>query len=214
MTAFPNGQGITPTTSLLSRKTELLFPDIDGVGINLSPAATYFYYNNAWRKSGQPASVSYNDQIVLPDQYFVVRQNNQAPTVTFNPPGACAMKKIRLPFYTQTSTKQDNYVGLYRPKAQTLNESNLTNAFVATTSLLTRKDELLVFDNTVQQKNKSPSATYFYYNSAWRKSGQPSTVDFGTNVVFEPGIGVIIRKATNSVAATAIWVNSPNYTNP
>jgi uncharacterized protein (TIGR02597 family) len=209
MTAFPNGQGITPTTLPSQRKTEILFPNIDGVGINLIPAATYYYYSSHWRRVS-PSGIA-DDQIILPDQYFIVRQSSQAPTVTFNPPGACAMKKFRIPLYTQTSTKQDNYVGLYRPKLQTLNESNLTNAFVVTTLPSQRKDELLVFDNTVQGKNKVP-ATYYYYSGAWRKVG--TSGDVGTNEVFTPGTGVIIRKATNSVAATAIWVNSPNYTNP
>jgi uncharacterized protein (TIGR02597 family) len=77
--------------------------------------------------------------------------------------------------------------------------------------LASRKDELHVFDNAAEGKNKSASAIYFFYNGAWRRVGLPASTDVGTNVVFNPGTGVIIRKAITIDGSTAVWQNPPNY---
>jgi uncharacterized protein (TIGR02597 family) len=127
------------------------------------------------------------------------------------------MHKTRTPFYANSvgsGLRQDNVVSIYRPAVQTLDQSTITNAFVPSVSTLLagRRDEVLVFDNTIQGKNKSAAATYFYFNNGWRRQGAAATINYGPTNVFNPGTGFIVRKATNTVSTT-MWVNSANYTN-
>src|SRR6185503_7671702 len=76
-TAFPGGRGVIPSATLGTHATEILIPDFVGVGINLSAPTTYFLLTNAtfpngiWRKAGD--AVSHNDDVLLPDGYFIVR---------------------------------------------------------------------------------------------------------------------------------------------
>ena len=185
---------------------------LDQSGINLGYSSTYFFFNSAWRKVGANVNSNYNDTVFLPDQYVVIRQNNGADTTQVTAMGQVALSRIRIPLYSNSfgGPKQDNFVGLVRPSNYSLDQSGLTNAFTATTSLGSRNDELLVFDNSVQQKNKGPSATYFYYNNGWRKVGASVSVNFGASNVFQAASGAIVRKQTNSVL-TSVWANDPNY---
>jgi uncharacterized protein (TIGR02597 family) len=206
------GNAIVVTTSTLSRKTEVLLPNIAGNGINLSSAGTYFIFNGAWRKVGQPATTSFNTQQLWPDNSFVVRQPTLAVPTTYTISGEVDTGNLVLGLRTQNATKQDNFVGLPRPVNTTLNALALggTSAFVTTTSTLSRKDELLVFNNATAGKNKAASATYFWFNSAWRKVGQPATTDFGTDVI-TAGNGFIIRKSNVTGGPTAFWNNTASY---
>ena len=212
-TAFPGGSGITPTTSILSRKTELLLFDPAAVGINPSASFIDYFFQGHWRQVGQPTSILHDDDILLPDTHFIVRQSSGAPTTVFTPPGIVPTRKLTAPLYTHSSVKQDNVLGLARPANVSLNQSGLieSGGFVPTTSILSRKDELLFFDNTVFGKNKAASFIYYYFNGAWRKVGQSASIDVGADQVFLAGTGVVIRKSTNSTSATAFWVNSSNY---
>jgi uncharacterized protein (TIGR02597 family) len=217
-TVFPGGTGVVATTSALSHKTEILFPNIAGTGINLSPTATYFFLGGAWRRSIPSANVNsnFNDVVILPDQYVVARQNNNANTSTNVMMGQVVLAKTRAPLYANLpgGPRQDNFLAIYRPAVQTLNQSGLSNVIKVTTSTLNHNDELLVFDNATQARNKSPSATYFYYSNGWRRSvpSAPASVDFGETNVFLPGSGFIVRRQTNTTT-TVIWSNPPNYSN-
>jgi uncharacterized protein (TIGR02597 family) len=106
--------------------------------------------------------------------------------------------------------KQDSFFGLARPVTVTLDDSGLisSGAFAPSPLPGSRTDELLTFDNTSVAKNKSSSAVYYYWNSAWRRVGAGTTI-VGSTPVFVPGSGVIIRKGTN--IAAPIWTNAPNY---
>src|SRR5262249_30029214 len=151
-----------------------------GVGIDLASSATYYFFNNAWRKFGQPNGSNFNDVVILPDQYVIGRQNNNADTSTMIAPGLVLTNKTRSPGYANAASgslvKQDNYLTVYRPAVQSLDDSGLSNVMVASTIAI-QKDQILVFDNTAQAKNKSASATYYFFNNAWRKFGQPNTLN-------------------------------------
>ncbi len=217
-TAFPGGRGVIPSPTLGTHSTEVLIPDFNGVGINLSAPTTYFFLTNAtfpngiWRKVG--VGTTHNDDVLLPDVYFIVRHktNGIVPlpiNTVFTAQGSVPVSKLMVTLATEVSTKQDNFVALTRPVTNTLNESGLvqSGAFLASPSLGTHTDELLVFDNAQVAQNKAVSATYFYLNSTWRRVGFAG--DFGNEPVFTPGTGVIIRKQTNSVSS--LWVNTPNF---
>jgi len=215
-TAFPQGKGVIATALSFSRKTEVLIPNVNGVGINLSPGPAYYFLTNAtfpngiWQQVGT-LTTNKNDDVLLPDNYFIVRHNTASNTV-FTAQGSVPVSKLAVPLATEAFTKQDNFVALSRPVTATLNESGLiqSGAFIGSPTTFSRTDELLVFNNAVAAKNKAPSARYFYLSpsNTWCKVGF-GTTDMGSQPVFTPGIGVIIRKYTNSVSG--LWVNSPTY---
>jgi uncharacterized protein (TIGR02597 family) len=206
-TAFPNGAGVFASPTPGNRFTELLLPDTTSAGLNLSAAKVLFYYGGVWKQIGD--ANSHNDDPLMPNSYFVVR-HNVATNSTLTLFGSVTPWKHAINLRTSSTTQQDNAIGLPRPVVVSLNDSGLISsaAFIASPLPGNRTDELLVFDNSIAQKNKSASSIYYFWNGAWRRVGGGST-DFGTTQVFTPGTGVIIRKGTNVTSAS--WLNSANW---
>ena len=215
-TAFPQGKGVIASAVSFSRKTEILIPNVNGVGINLSPGLAYYFLTNAtfpngiWQQVGA-LTTNKNDDVLLPDNYFIVRHNTASNTL-FTASGSVPVSKLTVPLVAENFTKQDNFVALTRPVTNSLNESGLiqSGAFIGSPTTFSRTDELLVFDNSVAAKNKAPSDRYFYLSpsNTWCKVGF-GTTDMGNEPVFTPGTGVIIRKNTNAVSF--LWVNTATY---
>ncbi len=214
-TLFPatdSGTSFTPST-LASINTSIIIPNIHGVGINLASSATYFHFNNAWRKIGLSFAIDKGDDILLPDSYFIVRNTNSAKAGTLTTYGRVPTGKAALVLTTRPDRAQDNPVALARPVPVTLAESNLisSGAFAVTTNWVMPKDLLLVFDNTVRVINKSATGTYYYFNNGWRKIGHAPTVDFSNDPVFSANYGVIIRKAASGTGNSATWSHAATY---
>ena len=210
-TVFVNGNGIVPSTSTILHNTEVLIPSLTNAGINLSASATYYYYTNsgavAWRKAGSSAT-NLNDDILQPNAYLVIRQKVSTNT-TFTSFGDVILTKVTIPLQINSSNKQDNAVGLTRPIAVSLTDSALiaSGSFTPSVSTIIHKDELLTFDNTTTNFNKSVAATYYYYNSTWRKVGD--AIDYSSSNILSPSVGFIIRKA--NAASSPLWTNTPTY---
>jgi len=215
-TAFPGGKGVMATALSFSRKTEVMIPNVNGVGINLSPGSPYYFLTNVnfpngiWQQAGA-SPTNKNDDVLLPDNYFIVR-NNTASSTVFTAQGSVPTSRLTVPLAAENFTKQDNFVALTRPATNTLNESGLiqSGAFLGSPTTFSRTDELLVFNNEVAAKNKAPTARYFYLSpsNTWCQVGS-GTTDMGNQPVFTPGTGFIIRKQTNAVSS--LWSNLPNY---
>jgi uncharacterized protein (TIGR02597 family) len=199
--------------SSINRQTQLLIPNYSGVGINLAPSVTYFYFNSAWRRFGSPLTEDHSDDPIVNAGYFTLR--NAATGTTLTTLGSVLTKNTTIPLFTRvgaTSVTQDNFVSVIRPIDVKLNDLGLitSGAFLSSPSSINRIDQLLAFDNAQVAINKSPSSTYYYLNSAWRKFGQPTTTDFGNDTI-AAGTGFIIRKGGTPAGATSLWKNSPTY---
>lgn len=198
------------------RRTELKLPDLVSSGTNLAPTQTFFIYNGVWRKPGD--AVDYGSTRIHPDSYFIVRHTSSVTAgTTYLCLGEVEMGNFAIPLSTQSTTglntRQDNFVAVPRPINLTINQLGLVpDAFVASTNAYAsgRKDELLVFNNASQAFNKAASATYYYYNNAWRKQGANPTIDFGTDVI-PAGAGFLVRKAPTVGGVTSFWVNPATY---
>lgn len=207
-TIFPGGSGVNVSPTSGNRNTEVLIPNFSGAGINLSASKIYFFNNGIWKQVGQ-GSTDYGDDILLPNTHFIVR-HNVATNTTLTTFGIVAMSKLALPFAVSPLFQQDNFIGLARPVGVSLDGSGLINtgAFITSSLPGVHADELLSFDNSVGQRNKSAAALYYYWSGAWRRVGF-GTSNVGSDQVFAPGAGVIVRKGTNSTSP--VWINSPNY---
>jgi len=216
-TVWPNGQGVVPTTSIAIKKTEVLFPAIGGNGINLPPPTAYFFLQTAavtnWAVVGGGTS-NVNDQIILPDQYVILRQGAFGPTTNVAL-GAVPEYPIQIPLYTQTGSQQDNFVGIYRPSTATLAQSGLSNSFIASTVAIHR-DEVLVLNPNGQAQNAPFNQAYYFVNptlvgdSGWRLVGG-GTADAGSSNVFALGTGVIVRKIATNSPPVVLWNSQQNY---
>lgn len=195
-TIFPTtdaGVSFTATTSPPSYKTLIRVPDYSASGINLPFAAEYYFFSGAWQRVSGGVG---DDDALLPDSYFVIRNANGAPTLPLTCLGGVLLNKIALPLVTAASPGQDNPVSLVRPLDVALNATGLGPAFGA-------NDQLLVFDNAQQAFDKSPSATYFY-DTRWRLSGDATSADRGNDII-PLGTGFIVRKVGGS---NTFWTNS------
>jgi uncharacterized protein (TIGR02597 family) len=208
-TVFPNGNGVNISPTAGNRNTEVLIPDLSSAGINLSAAKIYFLNAGLWKQVGQ-GNTSHDDDILQPNAFFIVRHNVTTNTV-LAAVGRVITSPITITLQTQTGVLQDNCIGLQRPVPVSLNDSGLisSGAFSQSPTPGNRTDELLTFDNSVVARNKSSSASYYYWSNAWHQVGD-GTTDVGTNQIFQPGTGVIIRKGTNNVSPA--WTNSATWT--
>ncbi|MBM3257407.1 MAG: TIGR02597 family protein [Candidatus Liptonbacteria bacterium] len=192
-TIFPGGIGVHASTSQFTRRTEVFL--FSGTGINLSAARTYFFMGN-WRQYGVTGNK--DDDILWPDTYFIVRHNLSTDT-SLTCFGDVISSKWAIRLRSRSAGRQDNPVALPRPAAQSLNQSGLveSGAIRPSMSRFQRADELLVFDNQAIGKNKSASATYFFFAGRWEKYGE-SQRDAGDDLIFAPGTGVIIRRNSST----------------
>lgn len=205
------GSMFTATTVPASPQTTLGLFVPPATGINGSPASTFFFYSGAWRQTGQSLSVSKDDQPISMESPIRIRNAvNGGALVAV---GAVVMHKLAFRITTSAGAQQDNPVALARPVPVTLDAAGLiaSGAFAASAGPLARADLLMVTDNTAPGINKAPVAYYIYYNSGWRKLGQPLTTDFGTDVVFDSSKSVTIRTGTSPGGAVRYWINAATY---
>lgn len=204
-TLFPGGEGVNAATSHVMRDTEIMFQDPSEIGINQAADSIYYYLDGEWKKVGGDLNVDYRNAIIVPDGFFIVRHNTGvATTITFT--GEVIMGKIALPLVFQDLSAQDNIVGLQRPIEMTLDEAGLGPN-------LGPGDALYVWDQSAAQQNRmiANADKYTYDGTAWRKND--GTDNVGSEQVFRPGVGFVIRKAIDTEVNQVIWVNEPNYGN-
>lgn len=195
------GQKFTATTNMASLETELLFFDESAVGINRKPSFAYYFYNGAWRRTGSPENISFNNTLIYPDSYFIQRNKGTATTATINgrvlPGSVGAVLEGGI-------VPNDNHVALCHPMPVTLAQSGLVEGgFTPSPSAGKIADRLLLFDNTESGFNRAPSAVYYYYDGGWRRVGSPVANDYGGTVTIPVGSGFIVRKASS--ASSSVW---------
>ncbi len=223
---FPSGTGVngSATHSLGARQTEVFLPDQVTSGVDLAPAASYYYFTGTgqggpgWRKAGAISTIV-NDEVLYPDNYFIVR-HNVATATSLTQMGTVQIGQVQLPLSTlATGENQDIAVAIPVPASLSLTQSNLfeSGAFAGSSShsLGSRKDELYVWDNSVVATSKSPDVQYYYFTGAgqggpgWRKAGDINTIR-NSEVVVAPGKTIAIRKKTLGAPSTTFWTVTPS----
>ncbi len=215
----------TPTAVIGTYKTQIL-PNFVFAGSNLPVSPTYFFDGNTskWRRVGD-GGADFGDDVIAPNSYFVVRNDNGAPTLPLNSVGSVLTKKFATPLATAALQVKDNAAAMIRPVDVTLLASGLTptdGSFVASFmgngikngSRLVLNDQLLLFDNAQVATNKTPSAVYYYLDgvgktAGWKLSGDGLT-DHGNDII-PAGTALVIRKAKTAGGATVFWTNAPTY---
>jgi uncharacterized protein (TIGR02597 family) len=218
-TLFPAANvnvSFTPTASTRTFKTEVLIPYYTAPGVNLSASKIYYFIssgaNVGWRLFGDSTTTDHGDDVLIPDGYMTVRNQNGSPTLPLIVGGNVPMSKLTVALATLSTGAQDNATAVIRPIDVPLNNSGLNpsdGSFVATTSTRNFKDELFLYDNSQVGLNKSASYIYYYMNNGWRLFGDAPTTDHGADLILA-GSAITIRKATAG-GQTAFWTNTPTY---
>lgn len=202
-TLFPASQAGTAfvaSGSALSRQTEVLTYDASQTGINRASSGTYYFLNGAWRKVGSSAGTSFDSTLIFPDGYVI--QRNKAAATNLVQTGRVQPAYLGSVIEATASVQNDNFVSISFPIDVTLDQSGLIGTvFAASSSPLAISDQLLWYDPAATGINLASSATYYYYNGAWRKRGSSSSLNFGSTVL-KAGSGFIIRKAANGTSGT------------
>lgn len=212
-THIQNGHAIVASGNILvtQRRTELLLPNTTETGVSRLPGAPFFITSSTWRRDGISGNVG--SQSISPDSYLIIRHRLSVlhPTI-FRSFGEVELKNISVPLSTNVSGRRDTYVAIPRPVDVRLDELNLIElgAFVASGGVLVpqRRDQLVVFDNSLNKINKLPTAAYFYSGGHWRIDGSS---DPQNHVVIPAGSGFVVRKHQTITGSTAFWHNTPNY---
>jgi uncharacterized protein (TIGR02597 family) len=226
-TIFPAGVGVHSSSShsIAVRQSEILIPNNTSSGVDLASPISYYYFTGAtgagpgWRKAGVSAVLA-NDDVLMPDSFFVVRHNIASDTL-LTLTGTVQMSQLATPLGTiSNSVDQDNAVALPFATELTLTQLKLfeSGAFVGSSShsISLRQDQVLVWDNSVLGKNKASATSYYYYTGAaglgpgWRRSGVTGTMA-NNDVVIGPSKGIIIRKKSGGAPVTTLWTVKPPY---
>lgn len=215
----PKDQGVSFTPSLnatgIGRRTQILFPDVAGSGINRAPTRTYYFLTNSGWRNPATGTNSADNTPILPDSYFIVRNpTNATAGLKLTVEGTVHTGPMAVQLDRLATGKNDNYVSLGRATDIPLNELGLisSGAFKPSSSTLPtgRGDELLVFGPEQTGFNKAPIALYYYLSNgttqAWRSSST-GTNDVGGHIL-PAGGGYIIRKAAAAPGGSQFWTNN------
>ncbi len=205
--AFPLGVANEDEDEPGTRSIEVIVPQAVSSEGNMVPSGIYYFSGGAWRQVGAGIDSNADDAVLEPGRALVIRNNDaEAKDALFF--GEVIDSPIAIPLSESDTFVSDNFVGLNRPLAIALDELGLApgGVFEETTDPGDPNDLLLVYSLTESGKNKQPSASYFYYNGAWRKVGDEAA-DSGSDVI-EPGMGLAVRKIqVGSDPQDANWVN-------
>jgi uncharacterized protein (TIGR02597 family) len=197
---------VSTGTFPFQRQSEVLMPNLDGVGINRAPNRKFFIYNGQWRQDTTGTPVA--DSVILePDSFLIVRQKANAGTRTLLLAGTVETGPLSSFLYTRAAGQQDNLLSLERPVPVRLADLDLGGAFTASlgTFPFQRRDELLVWAELPAGINQAPKHKFFFYNSQWREDS--SGVPVSDNFEILPGMAFIVRKYAVASGTTAVWTN-------
>ena len=116
MRTFPSRPRLRPPAT----RRKFWCPIRATAGINLPYLPAYFFSNNVdgstsgWRVVGNNTT-DRGDDILLPENYFVIRNANGAPTLPLTSVGSVLTKKFAMGLVTSATQAQDNAVAMIRP---------------------------------------------------------------------------------------------------
>jgi uncharacterized protein (TIGR02597 family) len=222
---FADQEALTASASVagLGARSEVQFYGAP-TGVNSVSSEVFYYYDGAqfggagWRLKGDDLTAIHDDQPIAPDRAFVFRNITDSPA-TLSLPGYVQMTQ-------STAVVEGGLVDQDLPLATSssvpisLADSNLleNGGFQATSAISgLNGDLLLVIDNSASGFNKTAAAVYYYYDGSmfggpgWRLKGGDFFTLMDAVEVFQPGQGVILRKAGGDEGTVNLWHFLPTY---
>jgi len=197
-------------TQSFARKTQVLFPNLTGTGINLAASGIFYQTANGWHDALNSNQIT--NPRIEPDQFIIIRHRTQDGETVFTPVGSVDMHDVRTVLATRTNGATDNPVSNIRPIPMKLKDLGLISSGGFTPSLGTqsfnRRDTLMTFNNAATGLNKAAAHIYFYNNPTgeWMDALESNRV--ADDDLIEPSTGCIIRKYQTGTGASALWKHS------
>ena len=206
--AFPLGVANEEESEPGLRKIEVIVPQATSSARNMIPEGIFYFSGGAWRQVGACLSAVADNSVLYHGRALVIRNNG---TVVKNALffGEVVDAPIAIPLSESAQHPLNNFVGLNRPLAISLDELGLAGGgvFEETTDPDNPSDKLLVYSLTEAGKNKKPVGTYYYYNGAWREESAGASADKGGDLI-QPGMGLAVQKIqVGSNPEDSNWVN-------
>jgi len=219
-TIMPAGKGTNASTRISAPgRSKVMFGNADSAGTNLGYKNSYYYYSTSsgaanWADSLNSGQTACANDVIYPDQYFVLRNDGSSYGTTLTFSGNVLMSKNSILLKNLSATgQQDNLVSL--PSCVPITLSQLTaelitsdNFFKPSTRVSSPAggDYLIVYPETAA-KNKNPAATYYYNNGNWYKgSGVLANTD-----IIPSNSAVIIRRASRGEVVAVRKSFTPEY---
>lgn len=192
------------------RKSEVLFPDLAGMGIKRALSRRFFIAGGQWREDA--AGFPNADAVALPpDTFLVVRQPATAGSRVFAVAGTVEPGTVSSWVFAEAAQDNDNHFAQPRPVAVRLDALGLESVMVASAGNFSfqRKDEVLIWDNAELAQKKAPARRFFLVGGSWREdtAGFPSA----DAAEFAPGAAFILRKKAAGTARTETWSQEPGF---
>ncbi len=207
-TAFPLGVANEDEDEPGLRKIEVIVPQATSSAGNMIPEGIFYFSDGAWRRVGEGINSVADNSVLYHGRALVIRNNDtEAKSALFF--GEVIDAPIAIPLSESDQYALNNFIGLNRPLAITLDELGLAGGgvFEETTDPENPNDRLLVYSLTASGKNKKPVASYYYYNGAWREESAGASENKGGDLI-EPGMGLAVQKIqVGSNPEDSNWVN-------
>ena len=204
-----------PSSGLLpgQRGSELLMYPSGSVPENASPDRVFFVTSSGWFEadSGIPAA---DDAVLPPHAVLVIRHPDHAAQTWFRPAALVTTSPSGMVLKSRRGSALDHFVSLNRPIPAELGQLiTLARALTPSPGLSPsqRRDLLLVFDNATADRDRQPSATYFFHRGDWYRAtsdGQPPQRANDANL--PAGAVLVIRKAPTLNPRSTVWTQDPN----
>lgn len=166
-TAFPDGEGIGENADPFNPTTTVSVNDLSAVGVNLSTAATYFYFPGptpvaaGWYQTGSFAAS--NGVRLSPDTYLTIRNSGDSALSTVTA-GSVPTAVVGTTVIGLTAESQDNQLANPYPAPLVLSASGLTDVVAPAADPFNPLDTVLIYDiEGTSGQNISAAATYFYF---------------------------------------------------
>jgi uncharacterized protein (TIGR02597 family) len=222
---FGEQSSLTAASSVsgIGDRSEVHFFSSDG-GIDSSSSSVFYYYDGegfggaGWRMKGDLLTELHDDQPIAPDRAFIFRNITDA-TAKLQLPGHVQMTQSAF-VITSNEVDQDVRVTTTNSVAMSLGDSQLltTGGFQSTSSIVgLGGDFVMVLDNDEAGFDKAAADVYYYYDGSafggagWRRKGAAFTAIMDDVEVFQPGQGIIIRKAGSTESTEHFWRHLPAY---
>jgi uncharacterized protein (TIGR02597 family) len=200
-TAFPGGEGVGDTVDAFNPARTVSINDLNAQGINLSAAATYFYFPGptpvaaGWYQTGNFNS---SDSVRLSPETFITIRNSSGSSLATVISGTVPANVTGTTVVGVAEAAQDNQLVNPYPAPITLGASGLTSVVAPAADAFNPLDTVSIYDieNSAGQ-NISAAATYFYFAgptpvpAGWYQTGNFAASD---SVVIPAGGAFIVRK--------------------
>ena len=205
-TLFPNGEGFPQVASAFDNGSEIHFKPVNQPGINLASEKIYKYVTGTgWVDNANLFGGRAKDVVLIRNSFFQARNvttSDVVKSIVGDVPTTDGRLKLK-----SNVIQQDSYVSFSFPIDIKLSETGLENSpgFAHSSGQFSADGDVInIFNVALAGYNKAPSATYYYVSGiGWIDSANI----FGgavnaTQIIFKAGTACLIRKASETSAAT------------